>query len=264
MYSRKGFNLRRRKNIYFIFFLIGVLSFFLLFRFHKAPLIVASVIDGDTVILSNGEKVRYLGIDTPECREHTKNGWVEIDQPFSLEAREFNRRLVEGKTVRLEFDKVKRDKYGRMLAYLWVDGKLVNEELLKEGLAFVFFIWPNERYANRFCSAQIEAMKSKKGLWSIESIIPPEQAPEFKDMVKLVRGRVCREIRTENALLLYLKCSTPEFKVVLPYSHFAPSGLYRYNGLEGRYISSLGKIRCSRRECKQVLLDPIQLECEKD
>ncbi len=76
---------------------------------------VVQVVDGDTVELSTGRRLRYIGLNTPER-----------DQPYYNEAREANRQLVEGKTVALEWDVETVDQYGRNLAYLWVDGVLVN------------------------------------------------------------------------------------------------------------------------------------------
>lgn len=267
MSSKKVFRyLVNRKRLFpFLFIFIAIIAIFFLlsrlFVLHRS-LFVVDVIDGDTVILNTGEKVRYLGIDTPECRIHKNGMWVEVFQPFSREAREFNKKLVEGKQIRLEFDRVKRDKYGRLLAYVWVNNTLVNEKLLKEGLAYMFFMWPNEKYARRFCSAQLEAIRERKGVWADRPIIPPEEAERFKGYVRLVRGNVCKVINTGRAVLLYLKCDIPRFRVVLPYTHFGPTGRLRfYNSLEGKEINSLGKIRCKRKECEQVLFDSIQFNC---
>jgi micrococcal nuclease len=76
----------------------------------SSEVFVKRVIDGDTIVLNNGEKVRYIGIDTPER-----------DEDYYNKAKEFNKKLVEGKTVRLETDVQQRDRYGRLLAMsLWV------------------------------------------------------------------------------------------------------------------------------------------------
>src|SRR5262245_12874827 len=80
---------------------------------------VAHIVDGDTVDLEDGRTIRYIGLNTPER-----------EQPYYNEAKEANRRLVEGKTVALEWDIETVDQYGRNLAYLWVDGILVNREIV--------------------------------------------------------------------------------------------------------------------------------------
>jgi len=115
---------------------------------------VREVIDGDTIVLNDGRKVRYLGINAPEH-----------GQPYAWEATNFNRRLVSGAPVRLEFDRIQEDRYGRLLAYVFQGRILVNERLLAEGWAHIFFIPPNTRYAERFLEVQERAKSAKKGIW---------------------------------------------------------------------------------------------------
>ena len=126
---------------------------------------VREVIDGDTIVLRDGRKVRYLGVNSPEH-----------GQPYAQEATNFNRRLVSGLSVRLEFDQARQDRHGRLLAYVYAtkcevrgakcgEETLVNEQLLAEGLAHVFFMPPNTRYAERFLQVQERAKTAKKGMW---------------------------------------------------------------------------------------------------
>lgn len=123
--------------------------------------VVQRVIDGDTVVLAGGERVRYIGVDTPELHHPKKKV-----QPYAREATEFNRRLVEGQKVRLELDVDRRDKYGRLLAYVYLeDGRFVNAELLKEGYAQLLTIPPNVRYVDLFVGLQKQARDAKRGLW---------------------------------------------------------------------------------------------------
>lgn len=117
---------------------------------------VARVVDGDTIVLESGEHLRYIGIDSPEH-----------DDTLFAEARTLNQKFVEGKTVRLEYDVTKRDGYGRLLAYVWLDQQMVNLELVKAGLARVYTFPPNVRYAQRFMAAQKEARSRKAGMWGI-------------------------------------------------------------------------------------------------
>lgn len=115
---------------------------------------VRNVVDGDTVVLQAGQRLRYLGINAPERGE-----------AFADEATRRNRRLVRGREVKLEFDAEREDRYGRLLAYVWADGEMVNETLLREGLAHVFVIPPNLRYYHRFLAIQEEARRRRVGLW---------------------------------------------------------------------------------------------------
>jgi micrococcal nuclease len=124
---------------------------------------VHSVGDGDTVVLQSGERVRYLGIDAPEVAHQGKPS-----DPLGDQAAGYNRNLVLGRWVRLEFERERQDDYGRLLAYVFLeDGTLVNSELVRQGLAYLCpKQWPL-RYWDRLLSAQRQAMKEQRGLWSL-------------------------------------------------------------------------------------------------
>jgi len=125
---------------------------------------ISKVIDGDTIKLENGETVRLIGIDTPETVHPSKA--VEY---YGKEASNFTRMMAEGKRVRLEFDVQTRDKYNRLLAYVYLeDGTFVNAELVKEGYAKVSTYPPNVKYADLFTELQKEARENNKGLWAPE------------------------------------------------------------------------------------------------
>ena len=145
---------------------------------------VKNVMDGDTIELEDGRLVRYLEIDTPELRHRERGIWVYDPQPFSEEAAALNRKLVEGKQVRLEFDQQKRDRFGRLLAYVFVkmdvtapatyDGEVfldsheifVNAYLLREGVARLLIIPPNRRYARHLERVEAQARKARRNLWA--------------------------------------------------------------------------------------------------
>ena len=124
---------------------------------------VVRIVDGDTIHVRLGdrvEKVRYIGMNTPEVHHPTKG-----EEPGGREASEVNRRLVAGKTVRLELDVQERDRYGRLLAYVWVGDVMVNEELVRLGYAQVMTVPPNVRHQARFITREREARQSGRGLW---------------------------------------------------------------------------------------------------
>ena len=124
---------------------------------------VVRVVDGDTIHVRIGarvEKVRYIGVNTPEVH-HPRKG----EEPGGREAAEVNRRLVEGKSGRLELDVQERDRYGRLLAYVWVGDVMVNAELVRLGYAQVMTIPPNVRYQEIFVKLQREAREAGRGLW---------------------------------------------------------------------------------------------------
>jgi len=113
------------------------------------------VYDGDTILLEDGRKVRYLGINAPEFQE-----------PFYLKAKRFNESLVLGKEIRLEFDQERTDGYGRILAYVYVGDQMANARLVGEGLAHVFFIGPNQKHNALLLQSQASAKQRKVGIWS--------------------------------------------------------------------------------------------------
>ncbi len=116
---------------------------------------VATVVDGDTIELVDGRRVRYIGINTPER-----------DQPYYKEATDANRQLVEGRAVQLEFDVETFDQYGRTLAYIWVDGTLANWEVVNRGFANVFTVPPNVKYEEALRRAERDAREAGRGLWA--------------------------------------------------------------------------------------------------
>jgi len=117
--------------------------------------------DGDTVVLSNGARIRYIGIDAPETAHENRPA-----ERFGPEAKAFNRDLVLGKTVRLELDRRHRDQYGRVLAYVFLEnGTFVNKRLLETGHAHFVFKAPNTKYDQTLLTAQREAMAKRLGLW---------------------------------------------------------------------------------------------------
>lgn len=143
--------------------------------YNYADIMVKRVVDGDTLVLENGERVRLIGIDTPEVHESNKlykdsrttGQDVKAIQDLGRRASDFTKKLVEGKRVSLEFDVERRDKYGRMLAYVYLkDGTFVNAEIVKEGYASLMSIPPNVKYADLFLKLYRQARESRVGLWS--------------------------------------------------------------------------------------------------
>ena len=131
--------------------------------------VVRRVVDGDTVTLADGRLVRYIGIDTPEVRRRIGGRWVKDPEPFGEAATEANRRLVEGRAVRLESDVQTHDRFGRLLAYVYTGDLMVNEELLRQGYAQPLTIPPNVRYVQRFRAAAEEARQAQRGLWGAKT-----------------------------------------------------------------------------------------------
>jgi len=121
---------------------------------------VARVVDGDTIEIEGGEHVRYIGMNTPETVDPRRPV-----QCFGKEASNKNKELVEGKDVRLEKDISERDKFGRLLRYVYLDKMFVNLELVKEGYAYATSYPPDIKYQDLFRKAEREAREQKRGLW---------------------------------------------------------------------------------------------------
>lgn len=135
---------------------------------------IVYVNDGDTIKLNNNERVRLIGIDTPESRDGDKlsrdvkkrhsdrKTQLAMGKKASIYAKSF----LEGQSVRLEYDVEQRDRYGRLLAYVYLmDGTFVNAKIIQEGYAYPLTIPPNVRYAHLFQQWFKEARQQKRGLW---------------------------------------------------------------------------------------------------
>lgn len=126
---------------------------------------VMRVIDGDTFVVADGSpkgvKVRLIGVDAPETRNSGKRkiGF------YGKEAKEYLHKLIDGKQVRLAYDAGKRDRYGRLLAYVYVGNLFINADLVKKGYAQVYTVPPNVKYAELFVELEREARQGKRGLW---------------------------------------------------------------------------------------------------
>lgn len=123
---------------------------------------VEHVRSGSKVILDEGEEVVYAGIRAPFDLE-----------PLSAESLARNIELVGGKTVRLRFDDAFKDKKDRYTAYVFADGVMVNERLVREGLAFVQLTREHRRFANELLAAQADARKNRRGIWKLDT--PPKE-----------------------------------------------------------------------------------------
>ena len=126
-------------------------------------LICARVIDGDTIVLSNGEKVRLIGVDTTETKHPKKP--VEY---YGKEATAFTKRMVGGKVVKLKYDVQRRDEYDRLLAYVYLmNGTFLNAEIIKQGYGHAYTRFPF-KYMEEFKLYEKEARENKRGLWTKE------------------------------------------------------------------------------------------------
>ncbi len=136
------------------------------------PFLVTEVHDGDTVSIKAQsfvgipikiERVRLIGIDAPEIRQ----------DPWGRIAKRYLKKLISGSgwVVNVEHDVVQRDRYGRLLAYLWTkDGRLINKVMIEEGFAVLYTVPPNVKYVDLLIDAEKNAQVSKRGIWGKEGL----------------------------------------------------------------------------------------------
>ena len=129
---------------------------------EEQPIKVARVIDGDTIELINGERLRYIGMDTPEEFDARKPV-----QCYAKEAADENKKLVEGQTITFYKDHNSKDAYGRWLGFVYLsDGTFVNDLLVSQGYAFAYPYPPDTSKAAQFAQSEKSAFDAKLGLWS--------------------------------------------------------------------------------------------------
>jgi len=195
---------------------------------------VEKVFDGDTILLSNGQKIRFLGINTPEVAGRNKNADVGGE-----EAKAWLTSKIAHRKVRLEGDVEKQDKYGRRLAYVFTEDKQhLNLELVRRGLAAVNIYPPNLKYVDSLLVAQDHAEKAGLGIWR-ESAYAPVSAGALNNGNyhgwKRVSGRVQGIKRTRK--YSYLQFSD-HFSVRIENKSLALFG--NLSGYVGRTIEARG------------------------
>jgi len=226
--------------------------------------LVVTVFDGDTVeiALDDGrtEKVRYLLVDSPELHHPTR----KVEE-FGLEAAIVNRALVLGKRVRLETDIQQRDRYGRLLAYVWLDGPsgavLASEVMVEEGFALPLTLPPNVRHAGRIHAALVRARKGAKGFWNAAAgrLFTPKQV--WADLPLLAGVYLTLDIRADEVTRQGRRWTISEKGV--------PTRLVVYENQEGLFgsvpalrgsrLRVIGKVQASFQGAEILLADPAQV-----
>ena len=227
---------------------------------------VEEIIDGDTVILAGVDThVRYLGIDCPEIPVEDAPG-----DPFSMEAKNLNERLVGDKKIRLEFDEEKYDDYGRMLAYVFVDGIFVNEYLVSKGLALAFIIKPNDKYSNLIYQAEEKAKRERVGIWGNlsglvlrsemqNSVIEPSQASRYLGQRIVARGKITDFRKSEKVLSLKMG---NDMNVVIfsgDWENFKFFNIDPENYYLGKQVEVIGRVSVYKGKTQIVISHPISV-----
>lgn len=176
---------------------------------HATPVTLVRVVDGDTIVvrLSDGreERVRYIGIDAPEYDARTDTG-----QAFGQEAHNANAELLGNGPLWLALDREHRDRFGRLLAYVYTDTDFVNAALIRDGLAHVLVIEPNVKHMDLLLQLQAEALAAGHGLWgaAAANIVDWRDATGHIDTAATVEGVIVRTHKDSNSGMTFLNFST--------------------------------------------------------
>jgi len=258
----------RRRLILKALLVVFLLCFYLLFfNLREQEALVTDVIDGDTIVAmtsqGKSETIRYLLIDTPELH-HPSRGEEELGR----EAQTFNASLVANRKVRLELDAQERDKYGRLLAYVWIEEKgkekMINEMLVEEGLALPYFIPPNGKYLDKISEAAKRARDRNVGLWKIaqKRIYTPDQVyaalPYIAGRYITLVMRVEEAEKSGSRWLLYERKSKCQLVIYDNNKHL----LGAKDLIVGRKIRAIGKITASYNGAEMIISDTSQIEIE--
>jgi len=165
---------------------------------HDRWVSVGRVLDGDTFRTTQGEKIRLLGINTPEIA-HTSSP----AQPLGYQATNALRHLIAGKTVRLTFDTQRKDAYGRTLAHVYLrNGLWVNGELVRLGMAHVYTFTPNLRRAGRLLALERQARQARLGIWQsgrFKMLNANQVRTAYLGQFRVVKGRITKLRRNHMA-----------------------------------------------------------------
>lgn len=217
----------------------GVISFL---RAPQADVVVSKVFDGDSVLLSDGREIRYIGIDAPET------GGNRPAEYGGREAADLNRRLVEGKVVRLEFDIETRDGYGRTLAYVYDGDTMINREMVRAGAALAVPYPPNLGRQKELAAAMEDARNGRRGLWADTArwMVATDDAGSCVGESKTVVGTVLSAGAAAPGLFLnFGKDYRTDFTAFIPARYLV---LYFANGADptaayrGRVVEVTGTI----------------------
>lgn len=212
---------------------------------------VTRVIDGDTIELNTSEKVRLLGINTPERGE-----------PFYEEAKERMEKLVLGRKVYMESGKETVDRYGRLLRYIYLEDNMVNLKMIEEGYATVYIIRPNDAYEKLFSDAEDAARNTKKGIWSLVSEDRCSPCIIIKEFNWNAEGNDCQNSNGEWVSFKNVcpfECSLTNWSVkdagtaVYKFSGFIMSPESSVKLLSGPGLDAEGELHWNRKgSCKAV------------
>lgn len=223
------------------------------------------VFDGDTIGINEGteeRRIRYLLIDTPELH-HPSRPVEELGEKAKL----LNTILLSKGILRLEYDTERTDRYGRSLAYLFVDDKgrevFINEEIIRAGMALPMIINPNRRYVDRIIEALVDAKAAKRGLWGIASERVFSASQVWSEAPYLAGSFITMDLCVERIELSRNRILLREGKTaVIAYKGDETKGVFSLSA--GDFIRVTGKLQLSFSGCELPVGSDIQVELLSD
>ncbi|MDP8253667.1 MAG: thermonuclease family protein [Candidatus Kaelpia aquatica] len=250
------------KNIY-LKAIIAAFALFILFQYFNQQInypkvaFVEDVIDGDTILLSSGKMVRLLGLNTPETKMNINGEWREKESLWGERAYLFSKNNLKNKKIRIEYDREKKDRYGRLLGYVFSEDNFINQALLSEGLAVIDVRFPNFKYLDQLSSSFKDAKERGKGIWSDLKIIGPNDLSEYDGEIVAVEGVVI-DVYNSEELLFFLLPS--EFKFVIFKKSLPSLKIEEMVVLKDEIIRVSGMVKRYKSSYQMVIHHPYQLE----
>ncbi len=234
-------------------------------RFPK-KVTVEDVSDGDTIRVTGGYTVRYIGINAPELGRKEGGRWIYDPEPFAEAAKALNEELVEGKRVRLEYDVVKRDKFDRLLAYVYVGDNLVNGRMIGRGYALTYIYPPNVKHASLLVRLQKGAKENDRGFWrEVKSHpISTDKAVRYIGRIKVAEGKVQNTYKGEKVIRLsFGRPYESHFHITIfrnMLDRFESQGVSPASYYKRKKVRAWGLIKGFEGRPEMVIDDPSQIE----
>jgi micrococcal nuclease len=219
---------------------------------------VAYVYDGDTIRLSDGRKVRFVGVNTPEIDHDGGNS-----QPYAKAARLRVEALIGGGTVQLRYASERKDHYGRLLAHPYLpDGRSISTILLDEGLAAAIAVSPNLWQNDCYFSHERKARAARRGIWSGDSLFKQSRSLHDGDQgFALLRGRVEKVVESRHSLWLELE-GEAALRIARDNLHYF--NMSDLSGLSGHDVEARGWLTYHKGKWHMNISHPVALRMVND
>lgn len=242
-------------------------AFFILFAFSQVVLalctsdrydenvVIKSIHDGDTVTLIDGRKLRLIGINTPELESDRS-----VEEPYAKEAKDYLvQRFSQSRQWRVRWGQQRHDKYGRWLAHAFIGNDNLNAELLKEGLASVIAIPPNQWALSCYQEQERQARHEARGVWGRRgyTLLQADTIPETTDGFQFVQGRVSKVVTTKKSLWLEL---SPHFSIRIAHDDLEYFKQHRPEHWEKKKIEVRGWVNSHKGRLNMRIKHPAAIQ----